>query len=149
SRNGTKVIFIPGNHDEFLRPYLDLDIGDVQLLRHDIHTTVDKKKLLIMHGDEFDGVMNYARWLMHVGDYFYMRLLTINRWLNRMRAKMGMSYWSLSARVKQKVKQAVQIISDFEYYLADTAKRHHVDGVVCGHIHHAEIKMINGILYCN
>ncbi len=149
SRHGTKVIFIPGNHDEFLRPYVDIDIGDITLLRDDVHVTADGKRLLIMHGDEFDSVMAYARWLAYVGDYFYMQLLKINRWLNHMRQKMGLSYWSLSARVKKKVKHAVQIISDFEYYLVDVAKRRQVDGVVCGHIHHPEIKYVDGILYCN
>jgi len=149
SRKGTRVIFIPGNHDEFLRSYVGLEIGDIELLQDDIHITADGKKLLVMHGDEFDSVIAYARWLTHVGDYIYMKLLTLNRWLNHVRQKMGLSYWSLSARVKQKVKQAVQIISDFEYYLADIAKRRQVDGVVCGHIHHAEIKPVGSILYCN
>jgi len=149
SRKGTEVIFIPGNHDEFLRPYVGLEVGDIKLLRDDIHTTADGKRLLVMHGDEFDSVIAYARWLTHVGDYIYMQLLRINRWLNALRQKMGLSYWSLSATVKHKVKQAVQIISDFEYYLADVAKRRQVDGVVCGHIHHAEIKRVGEILYCN
>lgn len=149
SRKGARVIFIPGNHDEFLRSYIDLEAGDIKLLREDIHITADGKKLLVMHGDEFDSVIAYARWLTHMGDYTYMQLLKINRWLNHMRQKMGLSYWSLSAKVKQKVKQAVQIISDFEYYLADIAKRRQVDGVVCGHIHHAEIKKVGSILYCN
>ncbi len=149
ARKGTDIIFIPGNHDEFLRPYVGLHLGDIRLLRDDIHTTADGRQLLVMHGDEFDGVIKYARWLTHVGDYLYMKLLTLNRWLNHLRRKMGLSYWSLSAMVKYQVKQAVQIVSDFEYYLADIAKRRQVDGVVCGHIHHAEIKPIGPILYCN
>ncbi len=149
SRKGTEVIFIPGNHDEFLRPYVGLEIGDIKLLREDIHTTADGKRLLIMHGDEFDSVMAYAKWIAHIGDYFYMQLLKVNRWLNNARQKMGLSYWSLSAKVKYKVKSAVQIISDFEHYIVDAAKRHQADGVVCGHIHHAEIKPYGSILYCN
>ena len=149
SRKGTEVIFIPGNHDEFLRPYIGLEFGDIKLLRNDIHVTADGRRLLVMHGDEFDSVMAYAKWLMHVGDYFYMRLLQLNNWLNAVRRRMGLSYWSLSARVKHRVKRAVAIISDFEFYLVDIAKRHQADGVVCGHIHHAEIKPIGPILYCN
>ncbi|NBX02836.1 MAG: UDP-2,3-diacylglucosamine diphosphatase [Alphaproteobacteria bacterium] len=149
SRKGTEVIFIPGNHDEFLRPYVGMEFGDIKLLRDDIHVTADGKRLLVMHGDEFDSVMAYAKWLMHVGDYIYMQLLKLNRWLNHIRQKMGLDYWSLSLIIKQKVKSAIAIISDFEYYLVDVAKRNNADGVVCGHIHHAEIKPIGSILYCN
>jgi UDP-2,3-diacylglucosamine pyrophosphatase LpxH len=149
SRKGTEVIFIPGNHDEFLRPYVGLSFGDIKLLLNDIHTTADGRRLLIMHGDEFDSVIAYSRWITHLGDYIYMQLLKINRWLNALRQKMGLSYWSLATTVKQKVKQAIQIVSDFESYLANVAERHEVQGVVCGHIHHAEIKPVGSILYCN
>lgn len=149
SRKGTNVIFIPGNHDEFLRPYVGLSFGDIKLLQNDIHTTADGKRLLIMHGDEFDNVIAYAKWLTHLGDYMYMQLLAINRWLNFIRRKMGLSYWSLSATIKHRVKKAIQIVSNFELYLSNMAERHQVDGVVCGHIHHPEIKTVGSVLYCN
>jgi UDP-2,3-diacylglucosamine pyrophosphatase LpxH len=149
SRKGTEVIFIPGNHDEFLRPYVGLTFGDIKLLRDDIHITANGKRLLVMHGDEFDSVIAYSRWLAHLGDWAYMRLLRVNHWLNAVRQKMGLSYWSLSATLKYKVKQAVQIVSDFEHYLVDIAKRHKADGVVCGHIHHPEIKPVGNLIYCN
>jgi UDP-2,3-diacylglucosamine pyrophosphatase LpxH len=149
SRKGTEVIFIPGNHDEFLRPYVGLEFGDIKLKRDDIHVTADGKRLLVMHGDEFDSVISYAKWLAYLGDRAYMFLLRVNHWLNALRQKMGLSYWSLSATLKHKVKSAVEIISNFEYYLVDIAKRNHADGLVCGHIHHAEIKTIDSVLYCN
>ncbi len=149
ARKGTDVIYIPGNHDEFARDYTDLNFANIQVKQHAIHETAKGQKLLIMHGDEFDSVMKYAPWLAYIGDSAYYVCLRLNDLVNKLRAKMGYSYWSLSAYLKHKVKKTVEHISKYEDFLVDMAKKHHVDGIVCGHIHHAEMKDIKGILYCN
>ncbi|MFZ4541321.1 MAG: UDP-2,3-diacylglucosamine diphosphatase [Rickettsiales bacterium] len=149
SRKGTEVIFIPGNHDEFLRDYIGYGFGDIIVRDHDIHITANGKALLVIHGDIYDAVMNHARWLVYLGDKAYNVALDFNQWVNRVRRLVGLPYWSLSALLKRKVKQAVSIIGDFEKFLVEAAQRAHVDGVVCGHIHHAEIKRVGPILYCN
>lgn len=149
ARNGTRVVYIPGNHDEALRDFCGIEIGGVTVLDHVIHTTADGRRLLIIHGDEFDGVVKYARWLAHLGDSAYQFSLTCNHWFNEIRRRLGYPYWSLSAYLKHKVKNAVEFVSNFEVALAAEARRHGVDGVVCGHIHHAQIREIDGVLYCN
>lgn len=149
SRKGTEVIFIPGNHDEFLRPYVGMEFGDIKMKLNDIHRTADNKRLFILHGDEFDGVMRYAKWLAYVGDRAYGFALRLNRYFNLLRQNLGLPYWSLSQHLKQKVKQAVQIVTDFEEDMARMAKRKGCDGVVCGHIHHAEMRQIGDIMYYN
>ena len=149
ARRGTKVIFVPGNHDEFARKYVAHNFGGVDVMDEAIHVTADGRKLWITHGDLFDGVIQCAKWLAYAGDMAYEFTLKVNRWFNRVRAKMGMPYWSLSKYLKQKVKRAVSFISDFEIAVAREARKRGVDGVVCGHIHHAEMRMIDGILYCN
>lgn len=151
ARKGTKVIYVPGNHDEFLRDYANLGIkfGDIELVEEAIHTTADGRKLLILHGDELDGVVKYAKWLAILGDWAYNVMLSVNHVFNIVRRKMGYPYWSLSAYLKHKVKNAVNFISSFESSLADQARKRNLDGIVCGHIHKAEIRDIDGILYCN
>ena len=149
SRKGTEVLFIPGNHDEFLRNYVGMNFGDIIVHRDYMHTLADGRTMLVVHGDEFDGVMRYAKWLAYIGDSAYVLALRLNRWVNFVRRKLGKPYWSLSQTLKHKVKQAVQIISDYEVYLAEEARSRGADGVICGHIHHAEIRDIDGILYCN
>ena len=149
SRHGTEVIYIPGNHDEFARDFIGLSFGSIMIREHDFHKTADGKILYVVHGDAFDAVMHCARWLAYAGDRAYAFALDFNTFFNKIRRKLGLPYWSLSSLLKNKVKKAVAIIGNFEEFLADVAKRHQVDGVVCGHIHHAEIKEINGILYCN
>ncbi len=149
ARKGTDVYFIPGNHDEFARGYVDHDFGEIKLVRETIHETADGKRLLVMHGDEFDGVVLYAKWLALLGDWAYSVALWLNHWFNQARRLMGMPYWSLSKYLKHKVKNAVTFIAKFEGAMAQEARRRGVDGVVCGHIHHAEIRDIDGILYCN
>ena len=149
ARKGTKVVYIPGNHDEWLRDYTDLQMGGVLLLPEAIHTTSDGKRLLILHGDAFDGVMRYAKWLALLGDWAYELTLSLNNVFNRARRFMGYPYWSLSAYLKFKVKNAVQFISDYANLVAHAAKERGVDGVVCGHIHHPEIRRIGDVLYCN
>jgi UDP-2,3-diacylglucosamine pyrophosphatase LpxH len=149
ARKGTKVFLIPGNHDEVFREFIGLQFGGVTLLEDCVHETADGKRLLIMHGDHFDAVVKYARWLAHLGDSAYVLLLGLNTWLNWVRRKLGFEYWSISAYLKHKTKRAVDYIGSFETVLADEARRRQVDGVVCGHIHHPEIRTIDGVLYCN
>ena len=149
ARKGTRVLFIPGNHDEFAREYAQLSFGDVEVATEAIHVTADNRRLLVMHGDAFDGVVKYARWLAHLGDSAYTFALWANHWLNVLRRRLGLSYWSLSAYLKHKVKNAVQYIANYEETMADEARKQKVDGIICGHIHHAEMRDINGIVYCN
>ena len=120
-----------------------------KLVEEVIHTTVDGRKLWVTHGDQFDGVMQYAKWLAYVGDNLYSLILYINRYFNMVRAKMGLQYWSLSQYLKHQVKNAVSYIADFEHIMAREARLRGCDGVVCGHIHKAEIREIDGLLYCN
>ena len=148
-RKGCQVFLIPGNHDEIFRDFLGLSFGGVSVLKDAIHETADGRRLLVTHGDHFDAVVKYARWLAHLGDAAYTLLLNLNTGLNWARRRLGFEYWSLSAYLKKKTKKAVDYIGSFERVLADEARRRQVDGVVCGHIHNAEIRDVDGILYCN
>jgi UDP-2,3-diacylglucosamine pyrophosphatase LpxH len=147
ARKGTRVVFIPGNHDEFARRYVEHNFGGVA--EEWIHETADGRKLWIIHGDLFDGVIQCAKWLAHVGDTLYEVTLKLNRHLNSLRARLGLPYWSLSKYLKLKVKRAVSYVSDFEVAVAREARKRGVQGVVCGHIHHAELRTIDGVLYAN
>ena len=149
ARKGTKVIFVPGNHDEFARAFVGHNFGGVDVAEEWIHETADGRKLWIIHGDLFDGVIQCAKWLAHVGDSLYEFTLRLNRHLNSLRARMGLPYWSLSKYLKLKVKRAVSYVGDFEAAVAREARKRGVHGVVCGHIHHAELREIDGIVYAN
>jgi len=149
AKHGTKVIYVPGNHDEMLRDYDGLVFGNVEIHLDYIHETADGRRLLMLHGDEFDSVIRYSRFIGYLGDTAYDFLLYLNRGVNYFRRKFGFPYWSISAYLKNKVKNAVNVISNFEQAVAHEAKKRDVDGLVCGHIHHAEIRYINGVLYCN
>ena len=149
ARRGTRVIYIPGNHDEMFRQFTGMSFGGVEIRRKKIHTTADGRKLLVLHGDEFDAIMLAHRWLAFVGDAAYTALMSINRHVNRVRRWLGMPYWSLSKVAKHKVKNAVSFISRFEEIVAHEAERRHVDGVVCGHIHTAEVRQFGDITYYN
>ena len=149
AKHGTKVVYIPGNHDEVLRDYAGMEFGNVAIERNAIHETAAGKRLLVLHGDEFDSVVKCSRLLAMLGNRVYDWLLYANRWVNVFRRHLGFPYWSLAAYLKHKVKNAVQFISDFEQAVAREAKRRGADGVVCGHIHRAEITELNGVLYCN
>ncbi len=149
ARKGTKVFYVPGNHDEWLRDFTELHMGGVMLVREAVHVTADGRRLLVMHGDAFDGVVRYARWLALLGDGAYDMALRLNHVFNLIRRRLGYPYWSLSAYLKFKVKNAVQFISDYADAIAAEARSRGVDGIVCGHIHHAEIRDIGGVLYCN
>lgn len=149
ARKGTQVIYIPGNHDEAARQFCDLAFGDIHVRGEAFHTTLAGKRLWIVHGDLFDGVIQHAKWLAYLGDTAYTMILLLNRWFNRVRTKFGFNYWSLSQYLKHQVKNAVNFISQFEKVMTDEARRRGCDGVVCGHIHKAEIRDIDGVLYCN
>lgn len=146
---GTRVIFVPGNHDEFARDYAGRLFAGVEIAQEAIHETADGKRLWVLHGDRFDGVIACARWLAHLGDWAYGLALRGNDVLSGLRRRLGMPYWSLSAWLKHKVKNAVEYISRFEEIVALEAQKRGVDGVVCGHIHHAEIRRIGDVLYLN
>ncbi|HEV7284619.1 UDP-2,3-diacylglucosamine diphosphatase [Kaistia sp. UC242_56] len=148
-RKGARLVYIPGNHDEFLRDYLGLQMGGVELADRIIHETADGKRLLVMHGDQFDVVVRHAKWLAFLGDHAYNLALALNTVVGKVRRKLGFEYWSLSAWAKLKVKNAVSFIGAFEQALLTEAKRVGADGVVCGHIHHATIREDLGIRYIN
>jgi UDP-2,3-diacylglucosamine pyrophosphatase LpxH len=151
ARSGTNVSYVPGNHDEMMRKYvpLGLEICGVKLQMETEHTTADGKRLLITHGDAFDSVVRHAKILALLGDWAYTVALGVNRYFNKARVFLGYPYWSLSAWLKLQVKEAVKAIDRFETALADDARARGFDGVVCGHIHHAEMRMVNGVLYLN
>ncbi len=149
ARKGTRVVFVPGNHDEFARKYLGHSFGGIEVVDDCVHTTADGRRLWVTHGDYFDGVIQCAKWLAHVGDTAYEFTLRLNRHVNSLRARLGLPYWSLSKYLKLKVKRAVSFIGDFEQAVAREARKRGVHGVVCGHIHHAELREIGGILYAN
>jgi UDP-2,3-diacylglucosamine pyrophosphatase LpxH len=149
ARKGTRVVYIPGNHDEAARHYVGVALGDVVIRDEAIHTTADGKRLLVIHGDLFDGVVQLTPWLALLIDNLYSFLLKLNRHVNALRAQLGLPYWSLAQFVNHKVKNAVNYIVAFEEALAREARRRGFDGVVCGHIHKAELRPIEGTLYCN
>jgi len=149
ARKGTRTIYISGNHDELLRGFIPITFGDIELVNEVIHETVGGKKFLVIHGDDFDGILNYAKWISKLGDIAYNALLSVNRHYNNIRRKLGFEYWSLSAYLKNKVKNAVQFINNYSIAVVDECKRRGMDGIICGHIHNAEISIINDIVYCN
>ena len=149
ARKGTRVVYIPGNHDEGFRDFSGLRFGRVAVLNRTTHVTADGRRYLVLHGDEFDGVVKYARWLALLGDGAYAAAVEINHHFNRARRLFGFRYWSLSAYLKHKVKRAVEFISHFEQAVVREARRAGADGVVCGHIHTCEMRDIDGIHYCN
>jgi UDP-2,3-diacylglucosamine pyrophosphatase LpxH len=149
AKHGTRVIYVPGNHDEAFRDFTGLNFGGIELVAEAVHVTADGRKLLILHGDEFDGVVLYAKWLAFLGDSVYTLLLKANAWLNRFRRMLGKPYWSLSKHLKMKVKNAVSFISNFEQVVAHAAYERGADGVVCGHIHCAEVRQLGEVTYYN
>jgi len=149
ARKGCRVVYVPGNHDEFARQFTGHHLGGVEVVMHAVHTTADGRRLWVIHGDEFDAVVQCAKWLAYVGDSLYEFTLRLNRHLNRLRGRFGLPYWSLSQYLKQKVKKALNYVTDFERAVAEEARRKGYQGVVCGHIHRAEMRSIDGVLYCN
>ncbi len=149
ARHGTQVTYIPGNHDEVLRDWLGLEVAGIRIANEAVHVGADGRRFLVIHGDQFDGVIRYAKFLAHLGDWAYETALVMNRWFNAARRRLGYPYWSLSQWLKRQVKEAVKAIDRFEVALAQEAKRRGLDGVVCGHIHHAEMRVVQGVLYMN
>ena len=151
AKRGTKVYYITGNHDEFLRKFVafKLDLGNIRFVNELVHQTADGRRLLITHGDAFDVITRYHAWIAVAGDALYENAMRFNYWFNKGRSLLGMRYWSLSAFAKQHVKTAVNVVSIFEESVAHECKRRKLDGVVCGHIHHAEIRDIGGVTYFN
>ena len=149
ARKGVSVIYVPGNHDEVIRDFCGVHFGGVVVARDAIHETADGKRYLVIHGDEFDAVVQNAKWLARLGDWAYRALLASNTAINRVRRGLGFGYWSFSAFAKTRVKKALQFIENFEEAVAEEARRRGVDGVICGHIHKAEMREIDGIAYVN
>ncbi len=149
AHRGTRVVFVAGNHDELLRDYAGMSFGGVELVLEAVHTTADGRRLLVTHGDRFDAVVVCHRWLAFAGDHAYAAMLRINIAFNAVRRRLKLPYWSLSAYVKQRVKNAVQYISSYEEAVAHEAMERGLDGIVCGHIHSAEIRQIGDITYYN
>lgn len=149
ARKGTRIIYIPGNHDEFLREFPGMHFGGIEVAERIIHETANGRKYLVLHGDEFDIVVRNARLLAYLGDWAYDAAIALNVVLAAVRRRLGKPYWSFSAWAKLQVKQAVNFIGEFQRVVADEARRNHVDGVICGHIHHAVMEDIDGIHYVN
>ncbi len=150
ARHGAQIIYIPGNHDENIREYDDYVFGDIVVKNSDIHTTAKGSRFLVVHGDEYDTITKHHRWIAKLGSLGYDWLLEINRFLRLYRRLLGKSsHFSLAAFVKFKVKNVVQFISEYEESIVRSLQNEDLDGVICGHIHHAEIKEIEGFLYVN
>lgn len=149
ARLGVRVFYIPGNHDEFVREFDGRRVRNVEILDHGIHVTAAGRRYLVTHGDQYDVVIQNAKWMAHLGDRFYEFALTTNTWLNLFRSRLGLDYWSLGAFAKRHVKSFVNIISQFETVVADEVRHRGLDGVICGHIHHPVSRTMNGIHYVN
>ncbi|ARO14689.1 UDP-2,3-diacylglucosamine hydrolase protein [Ketogulonicigenium robustum] len=147
--SGTRIIYLPGNHDEFLRDYPGVHFGGIEIIDRVIHVSATGKRYLVIHGDQFDAVITKAKWLAHVGDWAYTWAMGLNSIINFVRRRMGLSYWSLSAVAKSKVKKAVNFIGHFEDTLSVEAQRSGTDGVICGHIHAAANHMMGDVHYLN
>lgn len=145
----TKIFYITGNHDEVLRPFVPETFGNVKLVNEIVHSTLDGRRLLVIHGDYFDQVTKYAKWLYHLGSFGYNAALWLNQKMNKIRKRLGLKYWSLSAMLKRKVKEAASFINNFEQAVVIYCKQKNCDGVICGHIHTPSIKKIDGLDYYN
>jgi UDP-2,3-diacylglucosamine pyrophosphatase LpxH len=149
ARKGARIIYVPGNHDEFLRDFYGTHFGGIEVVENFVHRAADGRRYLVIHGDLFDVVIRHARWIALLGDKAYDLAIFLNTYFNTIRRIFGLPYWSLSQWLKMKVKNAVNFIGEFERALAGEARRHQVDGVICGHIHCATIRTENGLLYVN
>lgn len=148
-RKGTSIVYIAGNHDEFLRPFQGVHFGGIVVADRATHRTADGRNFLVIHGDQFDVIVHHVRWLAYLGDRAYDLAMVVNRVVGSFRRLFGMPYWSFSSWAKVKVKKAVKFIGHFQKVVSQEARRSEVDGVICGHIHHAAIEDIDGIEYIN
>lgn len=149
AKDGTRVIYIPGNHDETFRHYANDSLFGIEVHKQYIHTTTANKRFLLLHGDDFDSATRYNKLISIAGDAGYDLLLFLNRWTNRIRRLFGGNYWSLASWIKARVHKAREAIDAFEKAAIHEAKKQAVDGIICGHIHHPAVKVVDGILYCN
>ena len=149
AKRGTRIVYIPGNHDEMIRPFAGMNFGGVEIMRAAFHETADGRRLMVLHGDEFDTIMLAHRWLAFIGDAAYHLMMKLNNWVASLRKRLGLPYWSISRAAKHKVKNAVEFISKYEEVVARAAAERGVDGVVCGHIHTAEFRDFDGVEYWN
>jgi UDP-2,3-diacylglucosamine pyrophosphatase LpxH len=149
AKRGSRIVYVTGNHDEFLRRYSGIHFGNIELCDEAEHVTATGQRLWVLHGDAYDGVVTCHRWLALLGDWAYESMLHVNRWFNKARERFGFGYWSLSAYLKHRVKRAVMYIHEYESLLIRDAKKKGLDGVVCGHIHHAEMGVMDELVYCN
>ncbi len=150
TKQGTRIIYIPGNHDDAFRKHVGIQFNGIEIHLNAIHKTADNRRFLIMHGDEFDSIVCHNRWLAYIGGEAYEFLLAANRWINNLRKIFGYQYWSLSSYLKHRVKNIVQFMDNYQHVLSLEAQKQQVDGIICGHIHHAEIsEMESGKIYCN
>lgn len=148
-KHGTKVFYITGNHDEFLRKFSTIDFGNIKICDEIVHYSINGKKMLVIHGDVFDELTIHSKWLYFLGDRAYSIAMYLNFVLNKIRKIFGMNYWSLSALLKKNVKKAVNYINNFETILTKYTTEKECDGIICGHIHTPDIKKINNIDYLN
>jgi UDP-2,3-diacylglucosamine pyrophosphatase LpxH len=148
-RKGCRLIYIPGNHDEFMRDYAGSNFGGIEVMEEAIHEGADGRRALVLHGDKFDVVVRHMRWLALLGDTAYDFALYLNRHVSRARRAMGLPYWSFSAWSKSRVKSAVNFIGAFRDAVVNEARRHNVDTIICGHIHQAAIETMDGVRYIN
>ncbi|MGC3981183.1 MAG: UDP-2,3-diacylglucosamine diphosphatase [Steroidobacteraceae bacterium] len=149
AKHGTRVIYIPGNHDAPLREHVGMQFGNVEIMQDAIHQTADGRRFWVLHGDDFDNVIKASPLLSYVGHHLYDFILWLNRHVNNVRRRCGFSYWSVAAFLKHRMKDAVKYIANYERALSSEARKRGVDGVICGHIHRAEITQLDDVLYCN
>jgi UDP-2,3-diacylglucosamine pyrophosphatase LpxH len=149
AQRGTAVVYLPGNHDEALRRLIGQTLGGVRFLHDAVHCTADGRRLLVTHGDRFDGLCKDMRWLARLGSVAYDTALLINTGVNLLRRRLGLGYWPLSACLKAQVKAAVNFVERYELALAAEARRRRVAGVVCGHVHKPGMRVIEGVEYFN
>lgn len=149
SGKGTRVVYIPGNHDAVLRRHVHSEIRGVHLMPEAIHRTADGRRFLVLHGDEFDPISTYRPWLAKLGSDAYQVLLRLNHYVSSCRRRLGLGYWSFSAFLKHKVKEVVNFIGSFKREIVNEARRREVDGLICGHVHHASFEELEGVVYTN
>lgn len=149
AQSGTRVVYVPGNHDDVMRPYAELLFGGIEIHQEYIHETVTGKKMLLLHGDKFDAQVCFGRLHAKLGDVMYDFLLFLNRTCHSLRKRLGLPYWSLASYIKTRVKKANEAIDRYRDAAVSEARRQRTDGVVCGHIHHPSLSIDDGVLYCN